>query len=626
MKGYNGAVLRVDLSQGTTHIERPTADHYHKYIGGRGFIVYTLVKEIPPNTDPLGPHNRLIFAVGPLTGYLPGGGRNSVGAMSPLTNRYGESEAGGFWGSELKRAGFDAIIIQGKSRFPVYLHIQNGHVEIRDASSLWGLDIAETHLALQSELATKKFRVASIGTAGEIGVRYATIANDIRHVYGRTGMGAVMGSKLLKSVVVSGKKFPPVAHKDWLIDLSRYMGKNYKLSPFWLCGTGAAMERYEETGNLPVRNFSTRRFPGVKKIMAQTICDNGFLIDMHSCFACPMRCKKYVEAEKPYHVDPIYGGPEYETLAAFGSNCGIDELGAVLKAHELCNRFGIDTISTGASIAFAMECYEKGIITKVDTNGVDLKFGNAVAMLDMVEQIAHRQGFGDLLAQGTCAAALKLGNRAWELAMQVGGLELSMHDPRHNPGMALHYSMHVTGGDHCAGIFDDVDTTKLNRWNLKGAPPLEPIDAKEMSPDKAYFLYRAGFYRQACNQLGLCQFLPWTFAQVLDAVEAATGQRYSYKEFMDAVRRCITLARVFNLRQNETLIEDKLPERFLIPSEDAPQGRDPIDKAQLKSSQRAYYKKMYWDSNGVPTHNGLNKLGIGWAYDQLKSVLTTQSV
>ncbi len=294
MKGYSRKILRVDLGRGLMKVEEPTEDFYKLYIGGRGFIVYTLLREVLPGINPLGPENKLIFALGPLTGHLfPGSGRSSVGAKSPLTGAFGESEAGGYWGAELRRAGYDAIILEGKAAEPVYLWIKDGQAELRPASNLWGLEIGETERTLRNELKDDGVRIAAIGPAGENLVRYATIAHDITHVAGRTGMGAVMGSKKLKAIAVRGEFPPAVADVEKLRQLGGWMGRNFKTrTNFWQYGTGALMDYYEASGNLPIRNFRGGKFPQVENIMSQSMYKKGYVIKMESCFGCPVRCKK----------------------------------------------------------------------------------------------------------------------------------------------------------------------------------------------------------------------------------------------------------------------------------------------------------------------------------------------
>jgi len=355
--GYNGRIGRIDLSTGDITIEEPSEDYYQRYLGGRGFIITTLLKELSAGADPLGPENRLIFALGLLTGLpMPGSGRNSIGAKSPLTGGFGESEVGGFWGAELKRAGFDALIFQGISPKPVYLYAHNGELELRDAQNYWGLEIAEAQDAIQSELGLKKLRAAVIGPAGENLVSFACIINDLSHAAGRCGMGAVMGSKKLKAIVAYGSKTPQTADPEAIRKISRWMSTHYKdIVPMWEMGTAGVTETFNLAGNLPTKNFTLGYFEGGEKISGEAFRDKHG-VGMHGCYACPVRCKNNMKVDSPWQVDPNYGGPEYETIGAFGSCCLVDDTAAICKAHDLCNRFGMDTISAGMAVAFAMEC------------------------------------------------------------------------------------------------------------------------------------------------------------------------------------------------------------------------------------------------------------------------------
>jgi len=595
MNGFNGRIARINLDTQKTTIESPPEEYYRHYLGGRGFIVHTLLKEVPQKIDPYGPENKIIFALGPITGHpFAGSGRNSVGCKSPLSGGFGECEAGGYWGAELKRAGYDGLIVEGISKKPVYLWINNGEIEIRSAAKLWGLAVADTQNAIREELEDKKIRTAVIGPAGENRVRFACILNDCNHAAGRTGMGAVMGSKNVKAIAVRGQRPPKMADRKRLLEINRWMLENFKeKSKFWKYGTGAGIAKFEETGNLPIRNFKGGRFPGAEKISAKLLCEN-YLEKMDSCFACPIRCKKIIKLEKPYEVDPVYGGPEYETLAALGSNCGIDDLEAITKANELCNRLGLDTISTGGVIAFAMECFERHILDSKDTNGLDLTFGNARAMLEMVERIARRQGFGDLLAEGTRRAAKTIGKGAIDYAMQVKGEEIPMHEPRFKQPLGLHYSMHVTGADHGTGI----------------------NDSSTLDEESAKKLYELGFSSQLSNYIGVCRFVPWSDQQLKDALECITGWQMNSRELMDIVERGVALARIFNAREGFSTEDDRLPKRFETTPSDGPLKG--IDPKKLALAQKAYYQMMGWDESGIPTRKKLADLKIAWASEYLK--------
>jgi aldehyde:ferredoxin oxidoreductase len=509
--------------------------------------------------------------------------------MSPLSGGYGESEAGGFWGVELKKAGFEAIVIEGVSPRPVYLWIKDGKAEIREADRLWGLETADAEREIRNELGDQRIRAAVIGPGGEKRVRFACIHNDITHVAGRTGMGAVMGSKRLKAIAVRGSRLPECAEPERLRELNRWMMLNFKdISRHWRFGTGSEMIKSEEMGNIPVRNFQGGRFPGIEKITAQVLREK-YVEKMDNCHGCPIRCKKMVKLEGRYGIDPVYGGPEYETLTALGSNCGIDDLEALIKAHEICNRHGVDTISAGVAISFAMECVERGILGPADTDGLDLRFGNAEAMVRMVERIALRQGFGDVLAEGAKRAAQKIGKGSEAWAIQVKGQDLPMHEPRCKQAMGLHYATNPAGADH--------NTTIHDTQAIEGQTGIK--------------LYEKGFAAQLTNTLGLCKFVPWTEEQVRQAVAYVTGWDMTAPELMQVVERGVTLSRIYNLREGFTEKDDALPKRFLETPADGPlKGLDPVKFAEARAS---YYRIMGWDEQGVPMAARLEALGIGWA-------------
>jgi aldehyde:ferredoxin oxidoreductase len=448
--GYNGKILRVNLSTGSIAAEPIEARFCREYLGGAGFITYFLWKELKPHVDPLGPDNKLIFALGPITGVpISGSGRNCVGAKSPLTGGLAKSEMGGFWGAELKRAGYDAIIIEGKAETPCYLWVHDGEASLRDARPLWGLKTKAAQQAIQEELADKRVRVALIGPAGENGVLYACIMSGLLDAAGRGGLGAVMGSKNLKAVAVRGHQLPAIVNSEYVKKLRQSflasMPTNKRVIGFHDFGTGNNMRGMEAAGNLPVRNFRDGLFPAVTKIDALALKDT-IRIGMESCYGCAVRCKKVAQTGAPYNVDPAYGGPEYETLAAFGSNCGVDNLEAIAKANEMCGANSLDTISTGNVIGFAMECFENGLLSAKDTGGLDLRFGNHEAMLAAVELIARREGIGGLLAEGVARMAEKIGGRAEEFAMHVKRLEPGLHDPRSKTGLGIGYSQMGSNG------------------------------------------------------------------------------------------------------------------------------------------------------------------------------------
>jgi aldehyde:ferredoxin oxidoreductase len=615
---FTGKILRVNLNKETTSSETLEETFYRRHFGGRGLISYLLLKELEPKVDPLGPENKLIFACGPVTGApVSGSGRNSVGAKSPLTGAYGEAEAGGFWGAELKRAGFDAIIVEGKASSPTYLWINDQNVEIRDASRLWGLEIKKSQETLQNELEDKRVKVAQIGPGGEKLVRYGCVINDMNHVAGRCGIGAVMGSKNLKAIAVKGSTKVPVHKPKRLAKLAKWMAQNVKDLAYSLhtYGTGDGMDAMEATGNLPVRNFRDGDFPEVDQIDARAVKER-VSVGMGTCFACAVACKKEVQVEAPWPVDPEYGGPEYETLASLGSNCGVSDIKAVCKANELCQRYSIDTISTGVTISFAMECFEHGLLTREDTGGMDLSFGNAESMVKMVELIGEKQGLGALLAEGTKRAAEKIGNGAEKFAVHVKGQEVPMHDPRLKRAEALGYAVSPTGADHVHNIHDTFLYPQLpKKYNSLGV--LEPVPVEDFGPKKVRLYKYVGEWRTLNNFLVMCLFTPWNVIQKTEIVRSVTGWNTTAFELMKVVERGNTLARIFNLREGFTEKDDWLPPRFFQPKTSGALNNTAVNPEDLQKAKLLYYDMMGWTEEGVPKKSKLDELDIGWAANKL---------
>lgn len=621
--GYTGKILRVNLSDKTISVEEPEDMFYRKYWGGRGLIAYYLLNELPKGADPLGPENILIFAAGPLTGApVAGSGRNSVGAKSPLTGGYGDAEAGGYFGAELKRAGFDAIIIKGASEKPVYLWVHDGEAEIRDAAHLWGKTTAEAEEIIKNELGDKLVRVSQCGPAGENLVRFSCVVNDLTHFAGRTGMGAVMGSKKLRAVAVRGKGSVALSDAGKVRELARWMVENVPRLAFGLQDTGTAggTVNLSTAGGLPTRNFREGSFEGAEKISGQAMKET-ILVDRETCFACPIRCKRVVKAEQPFKIDPRYGGPEYETVAALGSSLGVDSLLHVAKGNEMCAAFGLDTISTGVTIAFAVECFSEGVLGPEDVGGLDLRFGNPDAALTLIEMIAKRQGIGDLLAEGTKRAAEKIGGRAPELAMHVRGQEIPMHEPRLKYALGIGYALSPTGADHCHNIHDTLYEKRENRamQELYGLGVLDPLPSDDLSPEKIHMFWTVTNLRTFYNVAVMCQFVPWSVIQLEELARAVTGWNVTAAEMLLAGERANTLARIFNLREGLKSEEEALPKRFFQPFSSGPlKGRAARPEDWAKAKLQAY-RMAGWDERGVPSRECLGRLGIGWAAEMLPS-------
>jgi aldehyde:ferredoxin oxidoreductase len=618
--GYLGKILRINLTRKEVHFEEKDEDFYRLYFGGRGLIAYYLLKELEPGIDPLSPENKLIFACGPITGApISGSGRNSVGAKSPLTGAYGEAEAGGYWGTELKKAGFDAIVVEGKAAVPVYIWIDNGETKIMDSSRIWGMDTKKSQEMIRQDLGDDSIKIAQIGPGGEKMVRFASIVNDMNHVAGRCGLGAVMGSKGLKAIAVKGSGSVEVADKKNLRELARWMATNIDeiASGLHTYGTGAAMDVYEQTGNLPVRNFRDGLFPKVDYISAKAIKEH-VRVGMATCFACAIACKKEVKVKEPWNVDPDYGGPEYETLAALGSNCGVSDLKALCKANELCQRYCIDTISTGVTISFAMECFEQGLITKEDTNGIDLSFGNAESLVKVVELIGERRGIGDILAEGSMRAAESIGDGAEEFAVHVKGQEVPMHDPRLKRGEALGYAVSPTGADHVHNIHDTILWPAMPE-KYKSLGLLKAVPIEDFGPKKVRLFKYVAAWRSLDNCLVMCRLPPWSVQQKVEIVRSVTGWNTTAFELMNVSERAINLARVFNLREGFTAKDDSLPPRFFKPKRNGVLSKVAVDSEEFDKAKAIYYQMMGWNQQGKPERATLYELGIGWADDELRS-------
>lgn len=631
--GSTGKILRVDLTRAVLDVQQFDQDFYRLYPGGKALAGYFLLRECFPQSDPLGPSNVLIFANGLLTGApLSTATRFTATARSPLTGAYGESEAGGFWGPELRMAGFDALIITGCASVPTYLWIHNGKAEIRDAGHLWGHEPEEVQTTIRQELADKLIRVLQIGIAGEKQVHYASITNELRHYNGRTGMGAVMGSKNLKAIAVRGSQ----RYLDWahdprtLSELGRSLAKQIKYHPqSWdlqVKGTLGVTSVLNASGILPTKNFRAGAFEQVDKIRWEAYEKEVFTAN-RSCYACAVRCKREVSVNDRYQVSNAYGGPEYETVAGFGSNCGVDDLQAIAKANELCGRYTLDTISTGLCISFAMECFEHGLIGLKDTNGLELRFGNAEAMVKAVDLIAHRKSIGNLLAEGVQRAAQVIGGDAPFFAMHVKGEELPLHDPRGKVGVGLGYAIGETGADHLVS-FHDPGFANSESVPFRGAIPLgisEPIPARELSYRKAKLYALMENWSSAGKVIGLCYFgpAPRSFIQVdqvLAAVRATTGWEWNVSDLLRIGERATNLARVFNIRQGFSRKDDTLPERLFAPLENGALAGIGMSRQEFDQAMTALYEIKGWDTTTtMPTRERLRALDIEWAADMIST-------
>ncbi len=620
-EGYAGKLLRVNLSTGKVSTETLDDLFYRIYMGGWSLVAYYLLREVPKGTDPLGPENRLIFAPGVLTGApLSGCGRSAMGAKSPLTGGFGEADVGGYFGAELTHAGWDGLIVEGKADHPVIISIADEKVEIKDASHLWGKDTLETQDTLKAELGESKTRFAVIGQAGENQVLYACVMHDDNHAVGRAGLGAVMGSKNLKAVAVKGSGKKEVHDRDQLKQVAKWLLKEGKEKWQGLHdnGTDGGLPNLSASGGLPTKNFKYGHFEEADDIGGETMT-KPILVDRTSCYSCVVRCKRAVEVkEGPFKVDPKYGGPEYETAAAFGSNCGVGDLAAVASANQHCNALGLDTISTGMMISFAMECYENGIITKHDTDGMELSFGNAEAMVQLVQKISEREGLGDLLAGGYKACIKVWGERAEQYAFHVKGQPLPMHEPRLKFGLGLGYAISPTGADHVHNIHDTMFATEDGLPRLTPFGILTPQLPQDLDSAKVRLFYYVMHNELLKNVLGVCLFLPYFPNMLVDIVRGVSGWDTSLLELLKAAERGLAMARAFNAREGFTAADDKLPERYFEAFDSGPLEGVSQDPDQFKSALETFYNMAGWDlESGAPTRSKLSDLGLEWVSEML---------
>lgn len=628
--GYNGKILHINLTDGTSWIETPDELFYRTYMGGGCLGAYYLLKETKPGIDPLGPENLLILAASILTG-APGAGfsRHAVVTKSPLSGVFLDSQAGGFWGPELKFSGYDAIVIKGKSPKPVYLWIKDGNLEIRDAASVWGKTTGEAQEMIRAELNEPKARMLLIGQGGENLVRYACIMNELKDANGRGGSGAVMGSKNLKAVVCRGTSKIEMKDPDTFLNHAKWFAQNFKKNPANrggnMFGSSEYVDFQMDHEEFPTNNFQSGYIEGGEALSGHAMKET-ILIKGEGCYACAVACKRVVKSDGKYSVDPKYGGPEYETCSALGSNCGITDLVAVAKGNELCNKYSLDTISTGATISFAMECFEKGLLTLEDTGGLELKFGDADTMLKLIEMIANREGkLGNLLAEGSLRAGQSLGNGAEKFAMQTRGVEIAMHDGRAKSGVGMGYAVGAIGGDHVVVEHDtDFDEFAPDVYleQVKSLGLLRRINAKVLNHDKMRnFVYLQNHF-SFMDTLTLCvlTFAPvrsFTMKALIDMMDAITGWENSLWEVMKVGERRTNLARVYNYREGLRRKDDTLPDRMFEPLKKRELEDVQLDRQEFDEAIDLYYEMMNWDEEGKPRKGKLIELDIAWAIDQI---------
>ncbi len=626
--GYTGNILHVDLTEGTLTTENPPESFYRKYLGGSAMGMHYILKDMKPGADPLGPDNVLTIMLSVTTGAaISGQSRATVNAKSPLVDGIGDSQMGGFFPAEMKFAGFDGLVIKGKSSKPMYLWLNEGKAELRDASHLWGRTTSEVDAILEKELGDDKIEIAQCGPAGEKLSRLASVINMANRAAGRTGMGAVMGSKNLKAVVVRGKsKRLPVADGKAINTLARtgasILDGNADVKGLQEHGTASVLSFQNASGTLPTRNYNEGQFEDFEPISGEVMTET-ILKERDTCYACTVNCKRVVETEwQGRPVERKHGGPEYETLSTFGSYTGVKDLDAIAYVNKICNEYGLDTIGTGATVAWAMECYENGVFTEVEV-GFPLKFGDAAAMVRITEMLAKREGFGNVLAEGSRKAADRL-EKGHDFLITVKGSEAPAHMPQAKRSLGLIYAVHPFGADHQSSEHDPMveeGASDLYMGRLKLLGFEQTLTPRSLGEDKVRFAMKTQHFYSFLDSADLCQFVwgpAWTLygpQETVDFVKAVTGWNdFSLDELMKVGERRLNMLRVFNAREGLSRKEDKLPKKFFK----ALKGTGPtadvaLTDEEMTKAQDLYYEMSGWDkTTGNPTPETLKRLELEW--------------
>jgi len=603
---YGGKILFIDLEKEEGKRQAIGDSFALKYLGGDGFGAYFMNKYMDPSVDAFSPDNIIVIAPGLLTGTIfPTAGKVAFFSKSPLTGRWAEAFSGGSLGFTLKQAGYDAVIIKGKAKKLSYLVIKDDEIVIKDASHLAGLTTRETAEIIKKDESGKfkEFSVASIGPAGEKLVKFASIDSDERQ-FGRAGIGAVMGSKNLKAIAVYGSKDIKVAKPDKMYELFQQYYTTMINHPSFQddgkYGTGEFLEwMNSQRGTFPTRNWREGVFDNRKQIDPYYWAPR-YVIKNKACVQCPKPCGKAFVLKGKY--DAMLDGVEYETLFALGSNCGVGDIEAVAKANELCDLYGMDTISTGGVIGFVMDLYENGLLSKEDI-GVDAKFGNGDAMLELIEKIARREGIGDAMAEGVAAMAAKLGGDATKYAVHVGKMEPPAYDVRGIKGMALAFMTSPRGACHLrSGAYALELTGKF--WKYEGVDRLSSKNKGQEIADMENFM-------AVYDALGVCKFSRGIFLlNFYDALDAAIGRGFSEEELLKIGERIHNLKHIFNIKAGWKREDVKLPEKFRVPIPEGPSKGSYVSKEEEKEMLEDYFKARGWDKKGAPKKEKLEELEI----------------
>ena len=601
-------IIDLDLTKGTILIQKIKESLFRNYLGGSGLAVKFLYEQKNCNLSPLHPDSPLLLFSGLLTGTpVPTACKLSICAKSPLTGIWNEATVGGTWGAELKFCGYEGMIIRGKAEEPVYLYITPEETKIKDAREIWGQDTYNTSQNLMEKYGSE-IKIASIGQAGENLVNISSIVIDAPHyrLAGRGGLGAVMGSKNLKAIIVKGNLKPTINNSATLREILKTDRQNVRHYTEGLhkLGTAGSVEVREYTGDLPIKNFVRSRWQGASKITGQVIVDTIFK-KHYACFACPIACGKQVKINVPPFV---VHGPEYETVAALGSLCLNDNLSSIVKANDLCNKYGIDTISLGAGIAFAMEANEKGLLDQENFKDINIKWGESQNIIKIIHQVAKNDGIGKIIGQGVRLFSRKVGKNSEEFAIHTKGLELPLHDPRAYTGMALSYATANRGGCHLESL----------SYAIESGIPLEDLGYGEdnilnphTSVGKAELVIKLQNYMNVLNALGLCKFLIFGKigpAKVTEWLNHVTGWTLTPEELLNIGEKLHNLKRMYNVKLGINRKDDTLPVRLLTLARDDGMAAGVLP--ELDKMLEEYYQLRGWDENGIPTEEKLKELGL----------------
>ena len=624
LKGYAGKILHVNLTQGSFHVECPSEDFYRKYIGGSAIGTYYVMKGMDKGVDALSPESVLVFALGPLAGSnISGASRYAVTGKSPQTGGIMASEAGGYWAPALKWAGFDAIVITGKAEKPVYLWVHDGEFEICNGSKIWGTTTKKAQQIIRETHKNNKIRVAQIGTAGETLCNYANIVNELAHFNGRGGLGAVMGAKNLRAIAVFGTQKPDFYDNDAMKEFAKRGSERIRnsegLQDFKENGTHNVVIENSELGGLPTHNWTTGVFDRVDEIMPHAW--NEAIIKPGTCYACAQSCKRHVDGSKTNELDPDYGGPEYETVGMCGSNLDISDKIAICKINEISAKYAFDSISFGATVSFIMECFERGIMTTADTDGLDLRFGNIEAVLEAAEMTGKGEGFGKVIAKGSAVIAKMIGKGSEKYLITVKNKEFPAHMPRSKAALSLTYALVPFGSDHISIEMDPCIGALPLSDEIKALGFDRAEDPAELNMEKAKLFWRTqlaySFMDTACVCIlafgfGMC----YSLDELVEAINLSTGWKTNLYEMMMVAERRLQMMRAFNIREGFGTKDDNLPEKLFSALKGGVTDGVKVDRSVFENAREFYYEMAGWmGQNNAPTLFRLMSINLDWVID-----------